>query len=210
MHKECLGRETENGIALLSRNPWIAQWYLAGGTAAALHYGHRKSFDLDFFSEKKFSVPALRGDIESQGACVLTSEEEFTLTGVWQKIKISFMRYPYRLLEAPVLWNGIRVASVTDLALMKLDAIAARGTRRDFIDLFWICKASGKSLEDYIRLTGKKFGKGYSKEHLFKSLSYFKDAEREPSPKMLKHLAWEEVRSFFTFHALRLAKKTFL
>src|SRR5205814_4353502 len=108
MHKACLDRETLDGLQLLARNSWMEKWYLAGGTAVALHFGHRKSFDLDFFSESKFSVSVLRGELEGRGTCALSSEEEYTLTGVWRKIKVSFMRYPYRLLEKPFLWDGIR------------------------------------------------------------------------------------------------------
>ena len=187
--------------------PWIAKSYLAGGTALALHFGHRISNDLDFFINDDFKTSLIRNELSKLGPFRVTDEKENTLVGSWPKVKLSLMKYPYKLLEKTVLLKEVPIASVTDITLMKLDAVSARGTKRDFVDLFWVSKHSGQPLIDYVRLMRKKFGKDYSVVHLIKSLCYFLDADREPMPKMLKKLTWEEVKSYFIFQSMELARR---
>lgn len=181
--------------------------YLAGGTSVALHFGHRQSEDLDFFCAANFNHANIRKELSKLGHFTATDERSDTLIGAWDKVKLSLMKYPYPLMEKPSVLDGVKIASVTDLALMKLDAISSRGTKRDFIDLYWISKNSGRTLLDYVRMMKRKYGEDYAIEHLVKSLSFFADAERQPIPKMLKKLTWDEVKSYFIFQSSELAKK---
>lgn len=82
---------------------------------------------------------------------------------------------------------------------MKIAAISDRGTKRDFIDLYFIIKMEKVlSLDEILRLYDKKFGLlKQNKIHILKSLCYFDDAEQEPMPKMLKDVSWKEVKKFF-------------
>lgn len=186
---------------------WVKKCYLAGGTAVALHLGHRFSDDLDFFERHGMNLFAVRKNLSTLGSFSVTDQKEDTLVGAWKDVKFSLFNYPYKLLEKPFLFEKIPVASLTDIALMKLDAISSRGTKRDFIDIFWIASHSGKNLLDYVRLMKKKYGQDYSIEHLIKSLSYFEDAEKDPPPRTIKKIIWEEVKSFFIYQASSLARK---
>lgn len=89
------------------------------------------------------------------------------------------------------------MADSRDIGCMKIDAISSRGSKRDFIDLFFICQKI-IPLEKLLRLFGKKYKSvSYNRMHILKSLSYFEDAEKEPMPKMIISINWEKVKPFF-------------
>ena len=75
---------------------------------------------------------------------------------------------------------------------MKLNAISGRGSKKDFIDLYFLLKEF--PLLELIGLYKKKYGDG-SEFLVLKSLSYFDDADAEPMPKMLKQYEWENIKS---------------
>jgi len=79
---------------------------------------------------------------------------------------------------------------------MKLDAICDRGTKRDFVDLYFMCKKI--SLPRVFPLYDKKYQTlANNKVHLLKSLVYFADADMDEMPRMLKDISWKEVKRFF-------------
>ena len=80
---------------------------------------------------------------------------------------------------------------------MKVEAIGQRGTRRDFIDLYFICR-SRMALTEALEWHRRKFvGLNVNVVHLIKALAYFEDAEADPMPEMLRQVAWPDVRRFF-------------
>jgi len=102
---------------------------------------------------------------------------------------------------------GIELASLKDIAAMKLAAIMDRGTKRDFIDLYFLVK-NNISLDEMFVFYDKKFNTLESNLYsLLKSLTYFDDAENSEMPKMLKKASWEEVKNFFKKEVVRVAKK---
>jgi hypothetical protein len=121
--------------------PVLAQhgYYLAGGTALAIHLGHRRSLDLDWFTAERLPDPmALAQSLRDEGIPFATGQTApGTLHGQVQNVRMSRFEFRYPLLEALVLWEevGMRLASLDDLACMKLSAIAQRGSRKDFYDL---------------------------------------------------------------------------
>ncbi|OGV97434.1 hypothetical protein A2W24_05665 [Microgenomates group bacterium RBG_16_45_19] len=115
--------------------------YLAGGTALCLHLDHRSSFDIDLytphhFDEKKYlklwrtSLPEFE--------VLYTSEQ--TIGGKVTNGEINLFYFEYPLLETPSQFNGIPIASIADIGAMKIEAIASRGLKRDFFDLYIICQ----------------------------------------------------------------------
>lgn len=193
----------------LSARGFIKEFYLAGGTAAALFLHHRRSDDLDFFSEKSFRVTTVIGYLKKVGKFENLKSEKDTLLGKLDGIKVSFFSLPYKLLEPPLKSGNLRVAAPVDLALMKILAISDRGTKRDFIDLYLLCK-NVKPLEELLLLFQKKFGQfDFNIQHIIKSLAYFDDADKGEMPEMYVEVTWGEVKSFFSNQKLTLAKKFF-
>lgn len=181
----------------LGQMEMIKKFYLTGGTALALSYGHRTSNDLDFFSPQQFKPSALQARLEQHFIFQLRASEKGTLHCRLNKIKVSFLYYPYPLLYEPTTYHGVSISDPRDVALTKLAAIAQRGSRRDFIDLYWVCR-EGFTLRDGLKKFREKYGPAnYSPYHLLKSLVFFADAEKEPMPKMLRAVSWREVKRFF-------------
>jgi len=196
-HQEVLPKNSKTILPILSNSAFMSQFYLVGGTALALYFGHRMSGDFDFFSQKPFDESALISRISKLGKFQLEQKSEQTVIGMLNDIKLSFLGYNYPLLFPLENFNGLNIASVLDIACMKIDAIASRGTKRDFIDVYFIIKktATLTKILDYFE---KKYSAlNYNMMHIKKSLVFFDDADLEPMPVMLEPVDWEVVKKFF-------------
>jgi len=184
-------------LEILKKAGLIAGFYLAGGTGAALHLGHRLSADSDFFSRKKFDNQRLLQNVKESGKFSIVKEAENTLTGVFNGTKITFLAYDYPLLFPLKKIGHINLADLRDIACMKISAISSRGSKKDFIDLYFICQ-QGISLKQALALFEKKYQSAdYNMVHILKSLVFFDDADSDPMPKMLVPVAWKQVKNYF-------------
>lgn len=192
MHDATLYPQTNAVLSSLQTETFLQHYYLAGGTALALQIGHRKSIDLDFFINQ---FPAHEGLLHDLSAFkpIVTQQAEGTLDVFIQDVKVSFLEYPYPLLNPMVPYRNLRLASVLDIACMKIVAISARGSKKDFVDLYFILKTY--SLEQIFAAVGTKYANTqYQTFHLLKSLAYFTDAESDPDPDFTTPTDWGEVK----------------
>lgn len=169
-------------------------FYLAGGTGLALHLGHRRSVDFDWFTAKALPDPLrLAADLRDEGLLlVVESSERGTLHARVGGVRASFLEYRYRLLRPLVAAPGaLLLASLEDIACMKLAAIAQRGAKKDFIDLYALGQRF--QLEEMVLLYQKKYSTR-DVGHLLHALSYFDDADREPMPRLLRRWTWPAIR----------------
>jgi len=182
----------------LGQEPLVRPFYLAGGSAAALHLGHRISVDLDFFTtQDHYKAEPLIQRLQTIGHLQVRQQSRGSLVGRLDDIRISFFIYPYPLLAAPADLYGIQIAHLLDIALMKLVAIGQRGKRRDFVDLYFICQR-GYALDELLRQAPEKYqAVSYPSYHLLRALAYFADAEQDEPPQMLVPFNWTETRRFF-------------
>ena len=193
MYEEILKQKTKLVFSKIAKIKAINSFYLAGGTALALQLGHRESIDLDWFSEKPFSTKDLKKELSKLGSLKIDSEEKDTLNCSLDNVKLSFFEYPYKVLFPFIKYKGTQIADFRDIACMKLDTISSRGSKKDFADLYFLLKKI--PLEDFLKLFNKKYkGIEYNKLHLLKSFVYFKDAEEEPMPKIIKKISWKEIK----------------
>jgi len=178
----------------LLKQDWIRSFYLAGGTALALHIGHRQSIDFDFFTQNEFDSSAIIQKLQGIGSFDLFDQSDDTINGSLNNVKISFFRYSYPLLVDLHRFNELFIADMLDVALMKLGAIAGRGSKKDFIDLYFLLQyfSTNELFENYSLKYGMEIGNHY---HLLKSLLYFKDAENQPMPIMMKKINWEDIKA---------------
>ena len=171
-------------------------FYLGGGTAVALHLGHRRSVDLDWFRREPIPDPmVLARDLERAGIDLqVESVDEHTLHAVASSVRVTFLEYDYPLLRPLLEWPefGCRLASPEDLACMKLSAVASRGARRDFVDLYALL-GTGLDLPTMLNLYREKY-RVRDIGHVVMSLTYFDDAETGAMPRMLTEVSWDEVR----------------
>jgi len=199
MHEKTLPKGSKDLLMRMEalEDPLFKGWTLAGGTGLALQIGHRISEDFDFFRSDAFDIDRLHTIFRSLGDYETLQEEKNTLTIMTSGTKLSFfcVSDPFIFKASP--YRFFSIADIGDIALMKLIAISGRGSRKDFIDLYFILRGD-RQLQDLFELVPKKYGKGRDNVyHLLKSLTYFDDAESEPMPKMLEPFNWNECKNFF-------------
>ena len=166
LHFETIEPKTLDLLKNLQALPLFAQTRLVGGTALALQLGHRKSIDIDLFGSIEDLPEIIRDECSSN--------------------------YPYAWLDECLNIDGVRLASKRDIAAMKISAIINRGTKKDFIDLYYLLKEF--SLQQILQLYMTKYQDG-SEFIALKSLAYFEDAEADPMPYMFEEISWEEIKS---------------
>lgn len=205
MFTKTLSKNASNALAILGRSGILKNAYLAGGTACALQIGHRVSLDLDFFTEKEFPTKIVLKQLNQLSEFKLDQTEKWTILGSFPKVKFSYFYYPYPLIKKTSTLSHINLASLEDIAAMKIAAICDRGTKRDFIDLYFLTKKF--PLNKILKFYDKKYGKlSNNIYHIIRSLEYFADADPQESPKMLMPVSWKEVKSFFQNQVLKLAR----
>lgn len=189
----------------LNRQSLLDGFYLAGGTGLALHYGHRRSVDLDLFRETEFDSLRLGDRLRGQSGLERVALEKGTAHFTLHGVKVSFLHYPYPVLFPLCAYAQLQVADPRDIACMKIQAIGDRGSRRDFVDLYLAARRHG--LPELFESFAKKYAAvAYSRTHYLKALTYFRDAEAEPMPDMLVPLEWASVTRFFVAEVPRLSR----
>lgn len=208
MFTKTLFPDTIRALKLTSQIKTVKNSYLAGGTALALLLGHRLSEDLDFFTLEEFDEKTLSQNLKKLPEF---KEDGTAWRTVWGKIgdtKFSLFYYQYPLIKKTITFEGIQILQKEDIAAMKIHALEDRGTKRDFVDLYFLAKEF--SLEQMLKFYDQKYG--VLKEHLYiilRSMDYFAEAEIDKMPEMLIPVSWEEVRKFFHDQALSLAREKF-
>lgn len=171
----------------------LQEFVLVGGTALALHKGHRLSIDIDMFSSKiPINRDVVLNEMNQAGTVVIKDALDYALFLEFDGVKLDVLKYQYEWLKKPFVENGIRVASVEDISAMKLSAITKRGLKKDFYDLYFLIKELSLSqMLDYFR---NKYPDAET-YMVLKSLNYFEDAEENTDPVLLKEKpSWEEVK----------------
>lgn len=171
----------------------LANTRLVGGTALALQLGHRSSIDLDLFGGISCDDIQLRTMLASHGQLQVINLSQnvklFTIDG----IKVDIVNYDSEWIDVMVKHNNLRLASVPEIAAMKIRAIIGRGTRKDFVDLYYLLQIF--SLEEIMALFRKKYP-DVNDFIAIRSLTYFEDAEQAPMPRMIDtSITWENMKS---------------
>ncbi len=174
------------------------EFYLAGGTALALLEGHRISVDIDIFGPQLDDPQRLLHQLESQiGGIDNAALGHGTVYLEIEGVQVSLIAYHYPQLKTPLAASPdlIPLAHRDDIAAMKLAAVTARGTRKDFIDL-WILISRHHSLEYYLRAFETKFC-NRNTGHVLRSLTYFDDAENDLLLRLATPVDWDRLKTDF-------------
>lgn len=194
-HPKVLNKHQQEIVKQL-KLPKEGYYYLAGGTALALQIGHRTSIDFDFYTQKHFDSAQLATSLKK----ILPSlkvhfQEEDTLRLEIGKVELSFFYYRYPLIDPLKDFQGLTLASTKDIGAMKVAAIVQRGTKRDFIDIFYLLKEY--KLNELINFAIKKYP-GQQKIIMLKALIYFRDAEEEKYKRPVRvfdpNFSWEKAK----------------
>lgn len=205
-----LAQDQRRALARLKGVAGLRGFYLAGGVGVAFHLRHRQSRDLDLFSATGHAdLETVSEELAAFPDLAVVSTTDAALKVRLGEVAIDIVRYPYPPLEKPSAGpEGFPVATLLDLAAMKLAAIASRGIRRDFWDLHEILTQSSitlnRALDAYVSRFGVKKADLY---HVLRALTYFDDAENEPLPKGLTANHWRTITAYFSQQAPKALRK---
>jgi len=210
-HWKALTPATQDAFHIINKLRLIQDFYLAGGTGLALHFGHRFSVDLDFFSDDLNVVgPDQRSSLRSvfdDPTLEITYDKDSTFVVIWRGVGVSFFRLNlYPLVQPTFLVDNVRLASVEEIGAMKLAAIINRGTRKDMVDLYFILQQT--SLDSLFQVAAVKYAKVRSfPVSAVRALSYFEDAESLPMPQMIEKTPWAKMKQFLETKAVEAGRK---
>ncbi len=176
----------------------LQDFALVGGTALALQMGHRISVDLDLFTPHDFNPAKLFESLNEQFVIVDKSEDVNTLNinivlpdTPKNGIKVDFLKYSYPNLRPIRIIDEIRLLSMEDIIPMKLSAIAGRGSKKDFYDIFYLLQ--NYTLHQMVEFFVQKYANANT-FHILKSLTYFEDADIEPDPRIIEKSDWNHIK----------------
>ena len=164
---------------------------LVGGTSLALQIGHRKSIDLDLFGTLQADDSTFSEALAIfEKVTWLKKSSNINIFSI-NEVKVDFVNYTYPWLDEAKSEDDLRLAGLKDIAAMKLAAVTGRGTKKDFIDIYFLLKQF--SLKEMLQHYKNKYADG-SEFLVLKSLTYFEDADPEQEPVMLKNISWLAVK----------------
>jgi hypothetical protein len=199
-HPESLSPRAQELLSRIGSRPWAEDFYLAGSAALALYAGHRPVTDLDLMGNaNRLTSPERRDLLQDLLKTAPDTEVETARDGYLfvraNGVGLRLFYYPYPLVHPFEDFAGLAVASAVDLGLMKLGAIISRGTRRDFVDLYLLCRQL--PLKTLLDLAEDKFGhvRDFPLQAL-KGLADLSQTEGEPMPRLAIPLEWSEVETW--------------
>ena len=169
------------------------EFMLYGGTALALHLGHRNSVDFDFFGNRAIDVSALENEIPFLAGAEITQRDKNTLSALVDRgapVKVSFFGVPKLPRLSPPLIakdNGLQIASLLDLAGTKASVLQVRAAAKDYIDMDALIQIAGVALPFALAAAEKLYGPSFNPEITLKALSYFDDEDVRELPADLKY-----------------------
>lgn len=194
LRKEAVRSSTLELIKSLQGQPYLNQFYLVGGTALALYYGHRQSIDIDLFTNSTFDTEFLLEKLINNFSFQVSYSANQTLKGSLSEVKVDLICHSYPYIGATYQENGLSLLSEKDILAMKLNAISISGQRsKDFIDIYYALNHF--SIAEIVSFYAEKY-KQLNPAHVIKSLIYFDDVDLADWPVLLKDpdLKWDSVK----------------
>lgn len=192
LRKETVSAETLDLIQRLMAEEELQGFKLVGGTALALMLGHRLSIDIDLFSDQPFNAKAVADSLSSRYQINNLETDLNTFTCFIEDVKVDCMAHRYPWIGSEVSLEGVRMASIEDIAAMKLNAIVINGSRwKDFADVYELLEH--RSLAQMLNYYEMKYP-NVNKVTAFKSLVYHKDVKQTQDLKLLnKKVQWSDI-----------------
>lgn len=197
LREETVEPATLELLKKISALPELNEFRLVGGTALSLLLGHRKSIDLDFFSDKPLEKDLLIEALEeSFGKIITTNERSKSIYQcIIQNVKVDFVSVRDPFLHPAQIIDRIPFADIKDLIALKLNAVKGRGVKKDFWDIAKLLK--NYSLDNLFQFYHDR----YRYDDTFaviRSIVYFTDAEDDADPETLDGTTWSEVKKTIT------------
>ena len=191
LHYKSVSAELLELLEFIMNQREFNEFNLVGGTSLALQMGHRISIDIDLFGASEIDEDLFLEVLKKFGTVQVIKKSKNILICSVNGIKVDFVNYQYRLLESPRLEENIRLVKKKDIAAMKVNAVAGRGSIKDFIDIYFLLNEF--SINEMIGFYLQKYPDG-SEFMVRKSLTYFDDADNEEAPILFHDISWSEIK----------------
>ena len=176
----------------LCQEPYLMDCRLVGGTALALQYGHRTSIDLDFFGSFGNEEDKLFTVLQPYAEVRRVKDSPNIKIFFMDDVKVDFVNYSiYPWIDDAVEEEGLRLASPKDIAAMKVNAVMGRGTKKDFVDVYFLLRHY--TFDEIMQFYLQKYPDG-SEYRALLSMTYFADADPQPMPFMFQQVEWNTIK----------------
>ncbi len=202
MYLNILDNNQHDLLPLLSA--FKKEFYMVGGTAIALHLGHRMSIDFDLFKTGTIRPKAILKKFESKGeVALITLNIEYQLNLVCRAVKFTFFNYDFTIPHPIAVENSITIPTLLDLAAMKAYALGRRTKWKDYVDLYFILKTCC-SITDIAARATELYGDLFSEKLFRGQLNYFTGIDYTEQVIFMPgfEVSDEEVKAFLTDAAL--------
>ena len=191
LHRKTIAAPTLGILKAITAVPELSAFNLAGGTSLALQIGHRLSVDLDFFGHRPFETQEILDLLQPIGQVRMMSQSKNILVLNVEGVKVDFVNYRYPVIKELVHIEGLRLLDLPDIAAMKLAAIAGRGRKKDFVDIYFLLKRY--SLAQLFDFYSAKYEDG-STFMVSRSITYFDDADQDEDLMLFKKVSWQAIK----------------
>jgi hypothetical protein len=207
LHQETIDASVLELLRSLQSKEYLKGFYLTGGTALALYLGHRKSVDIDLFSNFGFDVTRMLENISHDFRFQLFYSSTNTLRGSIGNVKTDIIAHRYPYIKEPVIRDNYFILSEEDIIAMKLNAIMTSGQRiKDFIDIYFLLEKY--DISDMVKFYKTKYNQD-NDALVLKSLIYFDDVDNSDWPILIKNpdLKWGGIKKRIEDVVLRYVRK---
>ncbi len=194
LYKSTVDASTLELLIKIQQKEYLKDFYLVGGTALALRMGHRKSIDIDLFSNFSFDATQILENLSSDFSFNLFFSAMNTIKGSINEVQVDILAHRYPLICEPQTIESIAMLSVPDIIAMKLNAISTSGQRiKDFIDIYYLLEEY--TVAEMIDFYKRKYSQ-FNEVNVLKSLIWFDDVILSDWPILLKspELKWGIVK----------------
>lgn len=177
----------------------FSSFRLVGGTALALQIGHRVSVDFDLFSEKPLDKNLFNKITRVFRAVRMTKminlQDQLSVKVMGVKIDFVYDGFPFT--EEPLIFKGVLISSIKEIAIMKAYALSFRGTYKDYIDLYFILKEKYADLLEIKSLGEKRYKEEFNFRLFLEQLIYLQDVEIEDIDFLKESVSMQQMKKFF-------------
>lgn len=202
MHLTILNESQLQLLPLLSK--FKREYYMVGGSAIALHIGHRLSIDFDLFKAGPVHPKKILTRFkEGKESIAVTLNREGQLNLICREVKFTFFNFEYAIPHPITIEKSITIPSLLDLAAMKAFALGHRSKWKDYLDLYFILK-NHYSINQISEQASLHFGELFSEKLFRGQLNYFKGISFDEQVEFMPgfEVSEEEVKDFLTDAAL--------
>ena len=200
MHNEILSKNQLDILPVIKL--FKREFYLVGGTAIALHLGHRRSIDFDLFKQRRLVLSRILNKLAAYQPYTVTRRVDEQLNLTLNDVKFTFFEYPYTIEANCRFENIVKLPDLLSLASMKAFALGRRSKWKDYVDLYFILK-DHHSVKQIVEMSNTIYGQLFSEKLFRAQLSYFDDIDySEEVEYIVKQPSDKEIREFLTETAI--------